>query len=127
MSISSWIFSGSEIDSARHISSIWKIIVARFSNTSVTCGPTDTRRTRLSSMTRLRKSSRIAAYCLRPADIGACQLAACRLLASESRPFWKRPACDFSARASVSNHSAISSKPSSRAVLAKPGYIFVYS
>ena len=44
-----------------------------------------------------------------------------------SSPLVKRPACDFSARASVSNHSAISSKPSSRAVLAKPGYIWVYS
>src|SRR2546425_1139773 len=41
---------------------------------------------------------------------------------SESRPFWKRPACDFSARASVSNHSPISSNPSPRAVFAKPGY-----
>ncbi len=39
----------------------------------------------------------------------------------------KRPACDFSARASVSNHSEISAKPSSRAVFAKPGYIWVYS
>ena len=37
--------------------------------------------------------------------------------------FSKRPACDFSAFASVSNHSAISAKPSSRAVFAKPGYI----
>ena len=44
-----------------------------------------------------------------------------------SRPFWKRPACDFSARARVSNHSAISAKPSSRAVFAKPGYICEYS
>lgn len=44
-----------------------------------------------------------------------------------SRPFWKRPACDFSAFASVSNHSAISLKPSSRATLAKPGYISVNS
>src|SRR5690606_14363109 len=40
---------------------------------------------------------------------------------SPSRPFWKRPAWERSARARVSNHSAISSKPSSRAVLAKPG------
>ena len=46
---------------------------------------------------------------------------------SASRPCWKRPAWLFSARASVSNHSAISSKPSSRAVLEKPGYIWVYS
>ena len=46
---------------------------------------------------------------------------------SESRPFWNRPACERSARARVSNHSAISSKPSSRAVFAKPGYICVYS
>ena len=45
----------------------------------------------------------------------------------ESRPFWKRPACERSARARVSNHSAISVKPSSRAVFAKPGYIVVYS
>src|SRR5262249_47514066 len=42
-------------------------------------------------------------------------------------PSGKRPACDFSARARVSNHSATSSKPSLRAVLAKPGYISVYS
>src|ERR1039458_4309860 len=46
---------------------------------------------------------------------------------TDSSPLLKRPAWDFSARASVSNHSAISSKPSSRAVLAKPGYISVYS
>src|SRR5581483_3134868 len=44
-----------------------------------------------------------------------------------SRPEVKRPAWLFSARASVSSHSAISSKPSSRAVFAKPGYISVYS
>ena len=36
-------------------------------------------------------------------------------------------ACERSAFASVSNQSAISSKPSSRAVLAIPGYISVYS
>ena len=47
----------------------------------------------------------------------------CRL--SSAR--WKRPACDFSAFASVSNQSAISSKPSSRAVRAMPGYMSVYS
>src|ERR1035441_5969292 len=41
--------------------------------------------------------------------------------------FEKRFACDFSARASVSNQSATSAKPSSRAVFAKPGYICVYS
>src|SRR5690606_5688688 len=46
---------------------------------------------------------------------------------SFSRPSVKRPAWLFSARASVSSHSAISSKPSSRAVFAKPGYISVYS
>src|SRR5437763_2535720 len=46
---------------------------------------------------------------------------------SVSSPFWNRPACDFSARASVSNQSAISAKPSSRAVLAMPGYMSVYS
>src|SRR5262249_23897963 len=40
---------------------------------------------------------------------------------------WKRPACDFSAFARVSNQSAISSKPSSRAVRAMPGYMSVYS
>src|SRR5262249_4273163 len=40
---------------------------------------------------------------------------------------WKRPAWLFSAPASVSSHSAISSRASSRAVLAKPGYISVYS
>ncbi len=39
----------------------------------------------------------------------------------------KRPAWLFSAFASVSNHSATSAKPSSRAVLAKPGYIVWYS
>ena len=43
------------------------------------------------------------------------------------RPSVKRPAWLFSARASVSSHSATSVKPSSRAVLAKPGYISVYS
>jgi hypothetical protein len=41
--------------------------------------------------------------------------------------FWKRPACDFSALARVSNQSAISGKPSSRAAFAIPGYILVYS
>ena len=44
-----------------------------------------------------------------------------------SRSDWKRPAWDFSAFARVSNQSATSSKPSSRAVLAKPGYMSVYS
>src|SRR5437763_206469 len=42
------------------------------------------------------------------------------------RPWVKRPAWLFSARARVSSHSATCSKPSSRAVLAKPGYISVY-
>src|SRR4051794_34321968 len=46
---------------------------------------------------------------------------------TDSSPWPKRPAWLFSARASVSSHSAISSKPSSRAVRAKPGYISVYS
>src|SRR6185312_4392746 len=46
---------------------------------------------------------------------------------SESNARWKRPACDFSAFARVSNQSAISSKPSERAVLAMPGYMSVYS
>jgi hypothetical protein len=39
----------------------------------------------------------------------------------------KRPACVFAAFARVSNQSAISAKPSSRAVLAIPGYMSVYS
>src|SRR5690606_21764370 len=39
--------------------------------------------------------------------------------------FWKRPACDRSALARVSNQVAISSNPSSRAALAMPGYISV--
>src|SRR5579883_705728 len=39
----------------------------------------------------------------------------------------KRLACERSALARVSNQSAISSKPSSRAVLAMPGYMSVYS
>ena len=43
------------------------------------------------------------------------------------KPSAKRPAWLFSARARVSNQSAISAKPSSRAVFAKPGYIWVYS
>ena len=47
--------------------------------------------------------------------------------ATDARPSVNRPAWLFSARARVSNHSAISSKPSSRAVLAKPGYISEYS
>src|SRR5881409_4005877 len=42
-------------------------------------------------------------------------------------PLLNRPACDFSALASASNHSDSSAKPSSRAVLAMPGYIRVYS
>src|SRR5689334_22289662 len=44
-----------------------------------------------------------------------------------SSAFWKRPAWDFSAFASVSNHSAMSAKPSSRAAFAIDGYISVYS
>ena len=44
-----------------------------------------------------------------------------------SSAFWKRLACERSALASVSNQSAISSKPSSRAYLAMPGYMSVYS
>src|SRR5690606_1277543 len=43
------------------------------------------------------------------------------------RAFWNRLACERSALARVSNQSAISSKPSSRAVLAMPGYMSVYS
>jgi hypothetical protein len=46
---------------------------------------------------------------------------------SVSSAFWKRPAWLFSAFASVSNHSAMSEKPSSRAVFAMPGYIVSYS
>src|SRR6266853_1303173 len=46
---------------------------------------------------------------------------------SASSAFWKRPACDFPALASVSNQSAISSKPSWRAARAMPGYMSVYS
>src|SRR6185437_3659481 len=46
---------------------------------------------------------------------------------SVSSAFWKRPAWDFSALASVSNQSATSSKPSWRAVRAMPGYMSVYS
>ena len=41
--------------------------------------------------------------------------------------FIKRPARDFSAFARVSNQSEISSKPSSWAVFAIPGYMSVYS
>ncbi len=44
-----------------------------------------------------------------------------------SRAFWNLLAWERSALASVSNQSAISSKPSSRAVLAMPGYMSVYS
>ena len=46
---------------------------------------------------------------------------------TDASPSVKRPAWLFSARARVSNHSAISSNPSSRAVRAKPGYISEYS
>jgi hypothetical protein len=46
---------------------------------------------------------------------------------SVSSAFWKRPACDFSAFANVSNHSAMSAKPSSRAAFAIDGYISLYS
>ena len=45
----------------------------------------------------------------------------------ESKAFWKRLAWDLSAFAKVSNQSAISSKPSSLAVDAIPGYMSVYS
>src|SRR5258707_1515986 len=44
---------------------------------------------------------------------------------SASSAFWKRQACDFPALASVSNQSAISSKPSWRAARALPGYMSV--
>src|SRR5690606_38182577 len=46
---------------------------------------------------------------------------------SWSNAFWKRLAWLRSALARVSNQSAISSKPSSRAVFAMPGYMSVYS
>src|SRR5580704_9688386 len=46
---------------------------------------------------------------------------------SASSAFCKRPTCDFPALASVSNQSAISSKPSWRAARAMPGYMSVYS
>src|SRR5262249_19800633 len=52
--------------SARSISSIWKRSVSRFSNTSVTRSPTCTRRARLISMMRLRKSSRTLVYSVGP-------------------------------------------------------------
>src|SRR5476651_1550809 len=45
----------------------------------------------------------------------------------ESRAFWNRLACERSAFASVSNQSAISANPSSRAARAIPGYMSVYS
>src|ERR1051326_8423920 len=45
---------------------------------------------------------------------------------SASSAFWKRQACDFPALASVSNQSAISSKPSWRAARAMPGYMSAY-
>src|SRR5688572_13923387 len=48
-------------------------------------------------------------------------------LPSVSSAFWKRFAWERSAFASVSNQSAISSKPSPRAALAMPGYMSVYS
>src|SRR3977135_544194 len=48
-------------------------------------------------------------------------------LSSAARAFWNRPAWLFSAFAKVSNQSAISSKPSWRAVRAMPGYMSVYS
>src|SRR5882757_5219349 len=50
-----------------------------------------------------------------------------RVQSKPSSARWNRPACDFSALARVSNQSAISSKPSSRAVRAMPGYMSVYS
>src|ERR1700736_6171321 len=46
---------------------------------------------------------------------------------SASSAFWKRRTCDFPALASVSNQSAISSKPSWRATRAMPGYTSGYS
>ena len=59
--------------------------------------------------------------------VGRPRRDAARLADRVSSIFWKRPACDFSALASVSNQSAISAKPSSRAVFAMPGYMSVYS
>ena len=44
-----------------------------------------------------------------------------------SSAFWKRLAWERSALARVSNQSATSSKPSSRALFAMPGYMSVYS
>src|ERR1700732_1183743 len=46
---------------------------------------------------------------------------------SASSAFCKRPTCHSPALASVSNQSAISSKPSWRAARAMPGYMSVYS
>src|SRR4029077_20774991 len=46
---------------------------------------------------------------------------------SASSALCKRPTCNFPALASVSNHSAISLKPSWRATRAMPGYMSVYS
>ena len=62
-----------------------------------------------------------------PEEAARRSAARCEADQRASRPSPKRPAWLFSARASVSSHSAISAKPSSRAVLAKPGYISVYS
>src|SRR5213079_1171640 len=56
---------------------------------------------------------------MRPSTLSAHQML--------SRAFWKRLACERSAFASVSNQSAISPKPSSRAAFAMPGYMSVYS
>src|SRR5262245_2264885 len=62
MSSSIWMSSSETSFSTRAISWIWKRIVSRFSNSSVTTGPTWTRRRRLSSITCLRNSSRSRSY-----------------------------------------------------------------
>src|SRR4029079_15479809 len=52
--------------SVRSISWIWSRTVSRFSNTHDACGPSFTRRTFFSSMTRVRKRSRLVSYSARP-------------------------------------------------------------
>src|SRR5690606_3738352 len=94
-------------------------------------GPRDSRRTMRESARGGTASRAVAAATARGdedrASPGPGAPIAPTQASSASRAFWKRFACERSAFASVSNQSAISSKPSSRAVFAMPGYISVYS
>src|SRR6185437_13764427 len=81
---------------------------------------------RLAPLQWMANGSRKAALAV-PVRLDVAQSVSSAAAQSVSSAFWKRLACERSALARVSNQSAISLKPSSRAAFAMPGYISEYS